>query len=68
MMKLYLESKFQPGMNWDNWSYKGWHIDHVIPLSSFNLENGEKLLKAVNFINLQPLWAKDNMSKGDKII
>jgi len=65
---LYLESKFQPGMTWDNWNYRGWHIDHIIPLSSFNLENREELLKAVNYANLQPLWAKDNISKNNKII
>jgi len=65
---LYLESKFQPGMNWDNWNYRGWHIDHIIPLSSFNLTIREELLKAVNYANLQPLWAKDNISKNNKII
>jgi len=67
-LRIYLESKFQFGMNWDNWNYKGWHIDHIIPLSSFDLENREELLKAVNYINLQPLWWHDNISKGDKII
>ena len=66
-LREYLESKFQPGMTWDNWSKCGWHIDHIIPLSKFNLENREELLKAVYFTNLRPLWAKDNISKGDKL-
>jgi hypothetical protein len=62
--KEYMESKFQPGMKWDNWSTKGWHIDHVVPLSSFNLSDPEQLAKACHYTNLQPLWAKENISKG----
>ena len=67
-LKLHLESLFQEGMSWENWSMYGWHIDHIIPLASFNLENREDLLKACHYTNLQPLWAKDNLSKGKKEI
>lgn len=61
---LYLENQFEEGMSWDN--YGDWHVDHVIPLSSFNLEDETKLKEACNYLNLQPLWASDNLSKGDK--
>lgn len=61
-LKVYLESQFKPGMSWDN--YGEWHIDHIIPISSFNLQNRIELKKACHFTNLQPLWAKENLVKG----
>jgi hypothetical protein len=63
-LKKYLESKFQPGMTWDN--HGKWHIDHIIPLSKFDLTDLVQLKKACHFNNLQPLWAEDNIKKGDK--
>lgn len=66
LLKYHIESQFQPGMTWDNWEFKGWHIDHIKALSSFDLENKEELKKAVHYTNLQPLWAEQNMKKGVK--
>ena len=67
-LKTYLESKFLSGMSWRNHGIYGWHIDHIKPLSSFNLNDRKQLLSACHYTNLQPLWAKDNLSKSDKIV
>ncbi len=61
--KSHIESKWQKGMTWDNWTKDGWHIDHIKPLSEFVLSNPEELKKACHYSNLQPLWAKDNLDK-----
>ena len=47
---------------------KEWHIDHVIPLSKFDLNDEDEVLIAFNWRNTMPLSAKDNMSKNNKII
>lgn len=60
----YMESKFKPGMTWDN--HGEWHIDHIIPISWYNLENEYCLKAACNYKNMQPLWAKENYLKNDK--
>ena len=64
--KKYLESKFLPNMSWNN--YGQWHIDHKLPCSSFNLSDLKKQKECFHYTNLQPLWAKDNLKKGFKIV
>ena len=63
-LKKYLETQFKPGMSWDNWSQDGWHIDHITPISFFDLAGSMQQKRCFNFINLQPMWAKENLSKG----
>jgi len=65
-LKIYLESKFREGMSWDNYGKYGWHIDHIIPCSMFDLTNLEQQKKCFHYSNLQPLWAVDNLKKYNK--
>jgi hypothetical protein len=53
-------------MNWENYGQFGWHVDHIIPLSSAKTE--EEIYKLSHYTNLQPLWAQDNLKKGNKIL
>lgn len=64
-LKIHLEKQFKEGMNWDNWSRTGWHIDHKKPLSKFDLTDRSQFLVAVHYTNLQPMWCIENIKKGD---
>jgi len=63
-LKLYLESKFEPWMTWENYGkYNGqfnygWDIDHKIPLSSGKIE--EEIIELNHYTNLQPLCSYVN--------
>jgi len=64
-LKIYLEKQFKPGMTWDN--YGEWHIDHIIPCSKFDLLSLEAQMKCFHYTNLQPLWARENIIKGNRL-
>ena len=79
-LRSHLESLFQEGMEWGNHSTgydkngnkrtdfdRFWHIDHIKPLSSFDLTDAEQAKEACHYTNLQPLWADENMAKSDKL-
>jgi hypothetical protein len=61
-LKNHIESLFLENMSWDNWGE--WHIDHIGPISSFDKTESPKIINALE--NLQPLWAIDNIKKGNK--
>lgn len=62
-LKRHLESRFLPGMSWDNGDV---HIDHIRPVSSFDLTDPEQQHQCFHFTNLQPLWKRDNLRKGNR--
>ncbi len=60
----YIQDQFTEGMTLEN--YGEWHLDHIIPIASAKTE--EDIIRLNHYTNFQPLWAKDNLSKGSKII
>lgn len=65
-IRNYLESNFKEGMSWDN--YGLWHIDHIKPCALFDLTDLNQQKICFHYTNLQPLWARDNLSKGAKYV
>jgi hypothetical protein len=62
--KIHLEQQFTEGMTWENRTL--WHLDHIYPVSRAIDE--EHLIRLNHYTNFQPLWAIDNIKKGNKII
>lgn len=60
----HIETQFLDGMSWDN--IAEWHIDHIKPCCQFDLSDPDQQKECFHYTNLQPLWAKDNLSKGGR--
>lgn len=60
----WIESKFKDGMSWGNRNL--WHIDHIRPCCSFDLSDANQQKECFHYSNLQPLWAKENLSKNGR--
>jgi len=66
-LKKWIEFRFDSNMNWNNLgSY--WHIDHILPINKFDLNNSDNIKICFHWTNLQPLQSFENISKSDKII
>ncbi|GAH87530.1 unnamed protein product, partial [marine sediment metagenome] len=63
----HLEKQFQPGMTWKNQGK--WHLEHKVPVSAFNFSSSDHIdfKRCWALSNLQPMWAKENLSKSAKI-
>lgn len=59
--KEFIEKKMTAEINWENI-----HLDHIKPVSKFNLEDMDEFLNCCHYSNFQPLLACDNLSKNNK--
>lgn len=65
--KQHLEKQFDENMTWENYGIY-WEVDHIYPISKFDLTIEDNIFKAFHFSNTQPLTISENRSKKDKII
>jgi hypothetical protein len=64
-LAAHIEKQFKRGMSWENYGSK-WHVDHITPLSYFDMSNPDDQRRAWNWQNLRPLWALQNITEGNK--
>lgn len=64
--KQHIEAQWRCGMSWENWGkgFGRWQLDHVRPVSSFDLASPDAQKACFHFSNYQPLWFEENMEKS----
>lgn len=67
--KIYLESRFDSGMSWENYGQGRhcWQIDHIVPCAIFDLTKPEHQRRCFHFSNMQPMWMIENVRKGCRV-
>ncbi|QOY96346.1 hypothetical protein IM543_11295 [Massilia sp. UMI-21] len=69
-LRMHLERQFTKGMSWEWFMAGEIHIDHIIPVASFGIieEDSDAFRQCWALPNLRPAWAKDNISRQDKVL
>ena len=69
-LRTHLENQFENEaercghpISWENQGE--WHIDHIRPCASFDLDLEDERHKCFHYTNQQPMWGPDNISKSD---
>jgi hypothetical protein len=62
--KAHIENQFKEGMNWGNHGLKGWHFDHIEPIS--RAKTYDDMIRLSHYTNFKPEWAIDNIIKSNK--
>lgn len=67
-LKKYIESQFDSKMSWDNYGINGWHVDHIVPCSFFDIYDPTELKICLHYTNYRPLWGIENLEKSSKLL
>lgn len=65
-LKCRIEAWFRPGMSWSNWG-SAWEIDHIQPVSTFDLRAPDQQRQCFHYSNLQPLFVDENSRKRNYV-
>ncbi len=65
----HIQDQWRSGMSWENWGRgRGrWHLDHKLPIASFDLTDEEAQRVCFHWSNFQPLWSDENIRKGARV-
>lgn len=66
-LAAHIESRFLPGMTWENRGRHGWHIDHILPCAGFDLNDPDHQAVCFHYTNLRPMWGAANIQKSDRL-
>ena len=66
-MVAHIQQQFTDGMNWENYGVFGWHLDHIIPCSRFDLSKEEHCRVCFNWRNIRPLWGEKNYMRQNML-
>lgn len=67
-LKAHVERQFVGRMSWQAFAEGKIHIDHIRPLSAFDLSDDGQFREAFSLPNMRPLWARDNLAKGASVL
>lgn len=65
-LRVHIERQFTAGMSWATFAQGLIHIDHILPVSSFALADGDDVRRCWALSNLRPMWAGENQRKHAK--
>lgn len=66
-LMAHIEAQWQPGMTWENNTRNGWHIDHIIPCSAFDLTDPDHQKMCFHHTNMRPMWGHENNAKAARL-
>jgi AcrR family transcriptional regulator len=69
-LRAHIELQFTKGMSWYGVLRGEIEIDHIRPVASFSITSYDDpdFLVCWGLPNLRPMWARENRSKGDKLL